>query len=38
MTAFRKVSWIWHRLRAMPPQEIAGRVKVKAQEAAPWVL
>ncbi len=32
MTAFRKVSWIWHRLRAMPPQEIAGRVKVKAQE------
>lgn len=32
MTAFRKVSWLWHRLRAMPPQEIAGRVKVKAQE------
>ncbi len=32
MTALRKVSWLWHRLRAMPPQEIAGRVKVKAQE------
>ncbi|MBL9184694.1 MAG: heparinase II/III-family protein [Verrucomicrobiaceae bacterium] len=32
MTAFRKVTWIWHRLRAMPPEEIAGRMKVKAQE------
>ena len=27
-----KLNWIWHRLRAMPPDEIAGRVKAKAQE------